>query len=68
MNRARSELFGLGGSAWLVIAFVLIGPCAVSAKDAGEARYRLEYPAAEQFCPPVAGFFEGAGGGSSEDS
>lgn len=30
----------------------------MSAEDAGEARYRLEYAAAEQFCPPVAGFFE----------
>jgi murein DD-endopeptidase MepM/ murein hydrolase activator NlpD len=59
MNRARSELFGLGGVyAWLVIAFVLIGPCEVSAEEAGEGRYRLEYPAAEQFCPPVVGFFQ----------
>jgi murein DD-endopeptidase MepM/ murein hydrolase activator NlpD len=29
-----------------------------AAAEEGEAGYRLEYPLAEQFCPPVAGFFD----------
>jgi murein DD-endopeptidase MepM/ murein hydrolase activator NlpD len=72
MRRACNELFALGGiSAWLVLVFVLVEPRGARAEERNAEPspdlslkgrvtigYRFEYAAAEQFCPPVAGFFE----------
>lgn len=39
-------------------ALLLMGRGALAAAEESPAAYPLSYPAADQFCPPVAGFFE----------